>query len=239
MAFRSVPRPSSPPGAKASTECPCYTRYPPPGSHPGTLSPGLTRGPPCTETILRPSCQGSVRQLSETTAARTAKLSGQSCKSSLRTLRTSRRAGITGSHQTPAWRLACATRQPAIRSDRSHASEPSPPTVGAPFSRTTIPGQTSDRTTGQDPSSKFSRQCADPSPRTRQNTDVGPKHTRPETHQNLIHTDKEHRRHRRPPSRYGGRPRTLCPGHRHTDLEQSAILGTVARAPSPGVRPLF
>ena len=28
MAFRSVPRPSSPPGAKASTECPSYTRYP-------------------------------------------------------------------------------------------------------------------------------------------------------------------------------------------------------------------
>jgi hypothetical protein len=27
MAFRSVPRPSSPPGAKASTECPSYTRY--------------------------------------------------------------------------------------------------------------------------------------------------------------------------------------------------------------------
>jgi hypothetical protein len=28
VAFRSVPRPSSPPGAKASTECPSYTRYP-------------------------------------------------------------------------------------------------------------------------------------------------------------------------------------------------------------------
>ncbi len=28
MAFRSVPRPSSPPGAKASTECPSHTRYP-------------------------------------------------------------------------------------------------------------------------------------------------------------------------------------------------------------------
>ncbi len=26
MAFRSVPRPSSPPGAKASTECPCFAR---------------------------------------------------------------------------------------------------------------------------------------------------------------------------------------------------------------------
>jgi hypothetical protein len=29
VAFRSVPRPSSPPGAKASTECPSYTRYVP------------------------------------------------------------------------------------------------------------------------------------------------------------------------------------------------------------------
>ena len=27
MAFRSVPRPSSPPGAKASTECPSFARY--------------------------------------------------------------------------------------------------------------------------------------------------------------------------------------------------------------------
>ena len=35
MAFRSVPRPSSPPGAKASTECPSYARDQPPGSDPG------------------------------------------------------------------------------------------------------------------------------------------------------------------------------------------------------------
>src|SRR4051794_35750702 len=33
MAFRSVPRPSSPPGAKASTECPSHTRYTSTGSH--------------------------------------------------------------------------------------------------------------------------------------------------------------------------------------------------------------
>jgi hypothetical protein len=49
VAFRSVPRPSSPPGAKASTECPSYTRY-----------PGLGRSvqaSPCTETILRSSQQ--------------------------------------------------------------------------------------------------------------------------------------------------------------------------------------
>ena len=43
MAFRSVPRPSSPPGAKASTECPYHAR-----SVFGSL-----RKPPCTETIHR------------------------------------------------------------------------------------------------------------------------------------------------------------------------------------------
>src|SRR5215475_3160461 len=43
VAFRSVPRPSSPPGAKASTECPSLARdrCAPYGTH-----------PPCTETIL-------------------------------------------------------------------------------------------------------------------------------------------------------------------------------------------
>jgi hypothetical protein len=44
VAFRSVPRPSSPPGAKASTECPSYTRYP--------RRRPVDRHPPCTETIL-------------------------------------------------------------------------------------------------------------------------------------------------------------------------------------------
>jgi hypothetical protein len=44
VAFRSVPRPSSPPGAKASTECPSLAQ---------DLSPGTCPGdPPCTETIL-------------------------------------------------------------------------------------------------------------------------------------------------------------------------------------------
>ncbi len=51
VAFRSVPRPSSPPGAKASTECPSYTRYPGSGCY--------ARASPCTETILRYSRQRS------------------------------------------------------------------------------------------------------------------------------------------------------------------------------------
>jgi hypothetical protein len=45
VAFRSVPRPSSPPGAKASTECPSHTRYP--------GADRQVRTSPCTETILR------------------------------------------------------------------------------------------------------------------------------------------------------------------------------------------
>ena len=43
VAFRSVPRPSSPPGAKASTECPYFAR-----DHQVFLSKDP---PPCTETI--------------------------------------------------------------------------------------------------------------------------------------------------------------------------------------------
>jgi hypothetical protein len=45
VAFRSVPRPSSPPGAKASTECPSRAR-----DHKGT-SIRRCPGPPCTGTI--------------------------------------------------------------------------------------------------------------------------------------------------------------------------------------------
>ena len=45
VAFRSVPRPSSPPGAKASTECPSLRSR---SHHPESIR----RLPPCTETIL-------------------------------------------------------------------------------------------------------------------------------------------------------------------------------------------
>ena len=48
VAFRSVPRPSSPPGAKASTECPSRAQ---PRHGPG--SPDASR--PCTETSHTPS----------------------------------------------------------------------------------------------------------------------------------------------------------------------------------------
>src|SRR5208283_5641547 len=65
VAFRSVPRPSSPPGAKASTECPSYTRYSGPApegtsltmhrNHPRTRSSGSGR--PLSETINVPSSE--------------------------------------------------------------------------------------------------------------------------------------------------------------------------------------
>ena len=45
MAFRSVPRPSSPPGAKASTECPSYAR------EFSQYIPRDVLNAPCTETI--------------------------------------------------------------------------------------------------------------------------------------------------------------------------------------------
>ena len=44
--FRSVPRPSSPPGAKASTRCPSHTQ---------------TINPPCTGTIHAPNSTGRIR----------------------------------------------------------------------------------------------------------------------------------------------------------------------------------
>ncbi len=66
MAFRSVPRPSSPPGAKASTECPyrapCARQHSPRGQR-GT--------PPCTGTIVDGATQSSAlsRQSSEKTGS--------------------------------------------------------------------------------------------------------------------------------------------------------------------------
>ncbi len=45
MAFRSVPRPSSPPGAKASTECPSHTPYKTPVIHRQTQTPAASRSP--------------------------------------------------------------------------------------------------------------------------------------------------------------------------------------------------
>ena len=46
VAFRSVPRPSSPPGAKASTECPSLARYPRPFISEQPISPAMHRNHP-------------------------------------------------------------------------------------------------------------------------------------------------------------------------------------------------
>ena len=55
MAFRSVPRPSSPPGAKASTECPSFAQQHagPHRERPKPGTPPIRNPPPCTETIHR------------------------------------------------------------------------------------------------------------------------------------------------------------------------------------------
>jgi hypothetical protein len=126
MAFRSVPRPSSPPGAKASTECPSYTRYPGLPSEGGSLT--MHRNHPQSQS------SGFRRQKQPT--PRTYRLlensPGNTC--------------VFRTQQDPAQSVpAACSRKPAkplIKQDRSHASEPSPPTVGALLSRTAIPGQT-------------------------------------------------------------------------------------------------
>ena len=166
VAFRSVPRPSSPPGAKASTECPSYTRYPrynAEASH-----------PPCTETILR-SCLGAASPIIRTTVVVPITLAtplnhplGQPWKYLLRTqqdclecLATHRSRGQRTNHPTQSFTTPLNPRRP---------------TIGALVLADSFPGQTHDRTTGP---GSIRRQTAS--------------HTRPETHQNLIHPDKEQR----------------------------------------------
>jgi hypothetical protein len=63
MAFRSVPRPSSPPGAKASTECPSLARNTLPGQPPGASTmhrnhPQITRRRPCMTIRSPPTAAG-------------------------------------------------------------------------------------------------------------------------------------------------------------------------------------
>ena len=126
VAFRSVPRPSSPPGAKASTECPSHTRYL------RTLAPKEAASP-CTETILRLSCQGSVVSCQKTTATQTT-----DCEDSPGNIYSAHNRIF--SNRFSADRL----REHREKSDKivHNASEPSPPTVGALSSQTAIPGQT-------------------------------------------------------------------------------------------------
>ena len=114
VAFRSVPRPSSPPGAKASTECPCYTRYPGRASKEARLT--MHRNHPQTQIEAEPENDpGTIYSL------RTQPISSDG-----RFADRARR-----SHKDPSNKIV------------HRASEPSPPTVGVRFLRTAIPGQTS------------------------------------------------------------------------------------------------
>ena len=70
VAFRSVPRPSSPPGAKASTECPSYARYPrlePVRDMSPTRKPIMHRNHPQTRIEVRTQDAPAIQSTSHTT----------------------------------------------------------------------------------------------------------------------------------------------------------------------------
>ncbi len=157
MAFRSVPRPSSPPGAKASTECPSHTRY--------TSISSLT-DTPCTETILRLSYRQT-------------------------------RSGDRPSRSQP--------QNPEDRSGRNHSSHitGSHPVTASPIARAMDKNRQPDKivhtplNSRRRPLGRLSRRTALPVRHATERRDVRQSirtnihHTRPETHQNLIHPDKE------------------------------------------------
>ena len=127
MAFRSVPRPSSPPGAKASTECPSHTR---------SMPLDGSKDTPCTETILRLS-QGMFPQ--------------EQPRNIRRSFRLELSSHITGSCLMASPSSACADTGQTDQTVSSHASEHSPPTTGALIPKDSSPGQTCSRTTGPPP----------------------------------------------------------------------------------------
>jgi hypothetical protein len=160
VAFRSVPRPSSPPGAKASTECPSHARD-------TGASNRMHRHAqkPASETVV--SCQASV----------------------VRDNRHRHRKPIPSRGSRPLL---------SIHTHITHAPDRSPPDRWA--SRTTkrrckrnIPGQTCSPSDAQAIRPKPPR-SATPDQDTRSQYLT----TRPETHQNLIHTAKDHNTARRP-----------------------------------------
>ena len=157
VAFRSVPRPSSPPGAKASTECPSYTRY----SRTVQRPHGLTA--PCTETI-------HPEHASQTGIEVRIKDSSCSCLSSedphgTRSVRAVTQSGFSPLNPSPRHdRGPRLTLSPAhateerIQSDKSFTT-PLNPRHARPLGAarhphvlhppdSPIPGQTYDRTTG-------------------------------------------------------------------------------------------
>ncbi len=181
VAFRSVPRPSSPPGAKASTECPSYTRYPrrrssdPPSTmHRNHPQESVVSFP---SSVVRNNRRGN-RQLSDDSPGNI-----YSAHNRIFSNRPLRRP------------LARSTEKDKFDKIVHNVSEPSPPAAGALSTQTAIPR--SDNSAEQRisaPRSLVSGQSEDCSRRT---NSPEPRYTRPETHQNLIHISKEH--HDRPP----------------------------------------
>ena len=172
VAFRSVPRPSSPPGAKASTECPSYTRY--------LRRRSEEPRPPCTETILRLQLSGFSRQLSETTATETIDCS--------RTVLEISTPHTTGSLESPF--VDCLRDHREENSTKSFTTPLNPrrQPLGRCPHRQQFPVRQFGRTTHQFSGVGCQDQNRIDRPNPCTNTLLM---TRPETHQNLIHISKE------------------------------------------------
>ncbi len=255
MAFRSVPRPSSPPGAKASTECPSYTRYFS-GIDPGSRtlpprSPLTSRSSPCTETILRQALAVAGHQLSETTVALTADAPRTALEIS--TPHSSDQPKSLHTTIPPDGHSVYRIRDtPRIQPTTSftHASAHSPPNRWG-----TIPPECSAfklarmQRTQTCPNAAHSKQDRHSRSDTRQNSGTArsstdtpvhgstPGRTRPETHQNLIYSYKEQTPGHNPGAdRRRDRPSGSMPGAATTPkLETSAILA--GRCPFPVRQP--
>ena len=157
MAFRSVPRPSSPPGAKASTECPSYAQ----------------EASPCTETILRIRCQASGVRCQTTGPSSPAHPPAAVCAQILLLSTQQHPPGPRRTRPVPS-----RTAAPGTARQMSHASERLAPAAGRP--RKFPPNRPVRHTTK----------------------------ARPETHQNLIHPDKDHAPGGHPPEDHAGKCQT-------------------------------
>ena len=188
MAFRSVPRPSSPPGAKASTECPSYTRYPglvPEGAS-LTMHRNHPRHPHLCEPMDDPGNIHSAHSQDFTGSF------GTSIAYAISDLPDPIKSFTTplNPRRRPLGRRSCERQFPV----RHTTERRDPPSVRRP---------------------NLSR-------------------TRPETHQNLIHTDKD--QHGRQGGRSNGafaRRGRIAPAHQRTELEHSAIQTRLPRLRTP------
>jgi hypothetical protein len=114
--------------------------------------------------------------------------------------------------------------KPPIKQDRSHASEPSPPTVGALLSRTAIPGQTIRPDNGSVVSGRSSVVSQKTAHATNPRTPIHAPRDAPEP-------DLHFQRTTRSPTRTTATngmtaARTLCPATQSTEFGHSAILNS-------------